>query len=335
VPTATLVVCDHGLGHLRRMALIAIQLLNLDFDVILLAPYHSYSRICSVLPALGNIRCIDFSTNTIPDLLSSEAFTIPEWLLRAQRYLDSEIVICDNLPEILLIRPDSILISNFFWHDVLPAVSTTYLKICSDLLLSLSPIVIGCSLFAMPAVRICENFQPVGLFAPSPPQQIVLPKSSPPSILLTGGSTKTIRHRMQLILDRLISEFKPFSVVIYVDSNLYHPNMPSHVLPASFKPAMFRSLSVAFCRPGLGILTDLLQYQIPVYCLSYEANAEIKYNAEVVESLGLGKVITEDFSSITSLRLQQLIFRPNIYPSPYPCFDGATQATTLIQALYS
>ena len=38
-------------------------------------------------------------------------------------------VICDNLPEILILRDDAILISQFFWHRVLLNVNKSLCKI--------------------------------------------------------------------------------------------------------------------------------------------------------------------------------------------------------------
>ena len=62
--SCAIIVCDHGLGHLRRCAIEAKNRQEKGENVTLFAPLKSMERITRIFPSLNGLKILDFSTNT-------------------------------------------------------------------------------------------------------------------------------------------------------------------------------------------------------------------------------------------------------------------------------
>lgn len=257
-------------------------------DVTLIAPYLSVQRLQLCMPfSLQGISLIDFQTYTSVSKFRQGLLASTEWIHRLPSLDKYDIVISDNLLEVLHLRPDAIISAQFFWHLAVVDVHSSYFDYCQELLEHLNPCIIGCHIFSMASVRSRPRFRPVGLFK-IPGLQLALKKVSKTqmnSLLITGGSTRVLRDRLLQVIKRLIDLGPhPFSHV-YVDPQLLPPNHPSWMSRADFSFHMYCHLKAAICRPGLGVLTDLLTVGARIYPIYEFGNNEMTHNASVVSRM--------------------------------------------------
>lgn len=285
--STAIIACDNGLGHVRRSALIAKQLEEEGREVTLFASAKSFAKIEKAIPSTTGLKLYDFSTQTDPTHLSSSFQRIIGWLDRIPDLSEFENVICDNLPEILELRPDARLSAQFFWHDILPSVNVQYKRYCEQLLERNRPVIQGDRLFAMNLVRSQPGFQPVDLYR-SPELAVAAPKIRPEhrtDLLITGGTTPAIRKRLGRMVEEIIRS-GPYSFrKVHIDPELMPSNPPNWVVQAEFSADMYCHLKAAVCRPGLGVLTDLLTVGIKPELVFEEGNHEMTHNAAVIAEL--------------------------------------------------
>jgi UDP:flavonoid glycosyltransferase YjiC (YdhE family) len=110
------------------------------------------------------------------------------------------------------------------------------------------------------------------------------------SILVTGGGTELINKdllEIVIVLGKLMPE-----IDLYLDSKLYKMSEAItesvRVKQFDFTNQSFAGLKAILCRPGVGILTDCVRYQVPALVINDGYNHEIKHNANQVDKLGIG-----------------------------------------------
>lgn len=253
--------------------------------VTLYAPAKSVAKIEHAIPSTTGLKVYDFRTETNPENLSASLNQTTGWLNRLPDLGGFENVICDNLPEILELRPDAVLSAQFFWHDVLGSVDAQYKRYCEELLGRHRPEIRGSHLFAMESVRSQPGFHPVGLFR-SPELATAATEIRPDNrtdLLITGGTTPAIQQKMAAIVEERIQAGPGSIRILHVDPELMPANPPEWVVPATFSVDMYCSLKEAICRPGLGVLTDLLTVGVKPRLVFEEGNREMLHNAAIVE----------------------------------------------------
>lgn len=285
--SCAIIVCDHGLGHVRRCALLGKSLELQGQRVTLFAPRASVERVQRAMPYTNGLSVQDFMTRTTPSCIRQGLTEAVEWLERVPNLDNFENVICDNLPEILKLRPDAIILGQFFWHDVIKGAAIEYADYCEQLLALNKPEVIGCELFAMEAVRKQPGFRGVGLY--KNPELVSTADATPlecrTDLLVTGGSTSTVRDKLILEVDSLIKSGNMPYGRVHVDPKLIPPNPPDWMTPANFSASMYCSLKDAVCRPGLGVVTDLLTVGVIPRAVFEQGNAEMEFNAKVLKKI--------------------------------------------------
>lgn len=280
------IACDHGLGHLRR-TLIAAYSRSLQGDSIhLLCDLKQYHRLKNKLPKL-EVTLQHLETKTIPQnyqegLLSSTT----TWLNQLPSLDDYDVVISDNLPEILLVRPDAVIHAQFFWHHVLPHDSEEYFDLCEELLHRHLPLIYGCHPFTMPHVAKQKNFHSVPLYVNPLIENLPFkPLDSRKSLIITGGSTKALQPFLKPLI-HYISHTQPVHhSLVLVDEQYLPPNPPGWLRAADFSPSMFHEIKSAICRPGLGIISDLLSVNIVPSPILFENNKELIFNSMTLAKL--------------------------------------------------
>ena len=193
-------------------------------------------------------------------------------------------MICDNLPEILARRPDAIISAQFFWHDVIEGASTDYAEYCEQLLDRHKPKVMGCELFAMDAVRRQPGFQPVGSY--QIPELVAAAKATPmeqrTDLLVTGGTSPAVREQLRELIDDLLQNGPGEYRRVHVDPELLPENAPAWIVRADFSIDMYCRLKVAVCRPGLGVVTDLMTVDAQIDSVYEAGNHELKHNFKIL-----------------------------------------------------
>ena len=285
------VICDHGFGHLRRCYLNALHHINSGAEVTLYTSLQDLSRLQPSLPH-ASLSVYHLCTNTTPSLFLQPLNNILSWLENLPSLSHHDVIISDNLPEILSLYPRAEISAQFFWHDVLPKINSHYTSLCEELLKQHQPIIKGDPLFSTPAVIKQANYIPQQL--PANPLLKSKPalESNKQSILISGGSTSLATALFSSLLLDIIATAPHLVPLLIVDQNIL--SSVSQKLPvstimslevATYRPSMFDRISLAFCRPGLGIISDLLATNVNIVPVVESNNKELNHNATVVNAL--------------------------------------------------
>ena len=219
-----------------------------------------------------------------------------EWLNYLPSLDSFENVICDNLPEILHVRQDAIISAQFFWHNAIEKASKDYTHFCDKLLSQHKPTIIGCEHFSMGSVVSQPGFKPVGLYKnPDLLAAAEAPTREPPTdLLVTGGTTEAVRIRMQYIINQLLKTGPESYQNVHVDPELMPYDAPTWMLKADFSNEMYCKLKAAICRPGLGVITDLITVGASIYPVYELHKLEMVHNARSINAFYQNNTINQN-----------------------------------------
>lgn len=324
-----IIACDHGLGHVRRSFLFARALGARGCEVTVFAPRSKYERVTEVLGSAPPVVLRDFETATTPAGLRRGDRSCARWHERLPDLADQDVVVCDNLPEVLMVRPDAILAAQFMWHEVLTDINDDYRRNAERLLDEHDPPIVGSDLFTMSAIRRSSKYWPVGLYG----EVGRATASRGQDLLLTGGSTPIIRAEVEHVIARLLDSGPgPFRFV-HVEPALMPLDPPFWMRCARYDSQMYIDVSAAICRPGLGVLTDLLSHGARPWCLFERGNAEMAHNVKVLVAHDLGGPVTNVPAALNELRRyaedEQARLR-HARTAALLSFDGAAEAAEVI-----
>jgi hypothetical protein len=207
------------------------------------------------------------------------------WEQRLPDISSFDLVVSDNLPEILAIRPDAWLSGNFLWHEVLPGISKSYHQRANSLLETYKPKMLTYGGFS--TIDNIKNLRITECAIPNP----IINQSGVPrdSLLITCGTGGEAESAFRDFVKSLTKDaIKPFSQV-FVEPSLVPQDCKSWMHPARFTANMFCKTLVAICRPGFGILSDCLLHKIRMITVFEKGNHEMVRNAAFLESAGLGE----------------------------------------------
>lgn len=305
----TLVICENGLGHFKRL----IGLANYIID-------HLTS--CNI-----NIICQDwqiqrtkdwFKTNTLlqnprvyfhTSILNNSVY----WTNDPQEYSDGRLtnwieklknqpviqeadcLISDNLVELLSIREDTILCGSFLWFDILenayPKIESVkrFIDFNKNILAKHTPSMICVKDVAMPAVITNTKAIKMPWFAQEKKYKNKEIKKTKRIVLLTGASTVS-DFLTNTILDQIVSLS---DIEIAIPGRVIQSKKITHskVIPFNFSLNEFHQCDLVICRPGVGTITDALTTQTPMLTFYEKDNMEMEFNSSQLEKLGLAKNI--------------------------------------------
>ena len=282
-----IIVSDNGYGHARRMVALAPELAARGAAVTLYGEEEALKVFLGRVPEpAGNLQLVDFRTHTSAAGYRDNAPETLRWIDRLPDVGSFDAVVCDNLPEILELRPGAILSGNFFWHDVLPDVPEDYRAGCRALLEKTKPRMIGSEIFAMPEPSETTAFTGVGLFAYG--ERV---HKGGEGLLIASGLGGEAELKAQEMVGLLSRGDQPAGFDrVYVDASLLPDDAPTWMRRASFTPQMYASLKAVVCRPGQGTLTDCYQYSDARTFAFYETgNREMTHVAGRLATLGIGE----------------------------------------------
>lgn len=308
--------CDNGLGHMRRVAAVRHELARQGADVTVMARQD--------LAARFGVRAVHFETCT-----SAESFRCGDeraihWHTRLPNLDSFDVVVSDNLPEVLHLRIDAVLMGSFLWHLVIEGTQEEYVRSVRQLLAARRPVMIGTALFASDELRNVTRFHDAGLFCRPP----VFPREGKDLLISCGRSGLCEDAVKEGVAELLKRGRGPFEA-IHVEPTLVPPNAPPWMLKADFGARMYARLRAAVVRPGVGTLTELIQAGCPAFCFYEDGNREMSGNAARIESAGLGF----DCSSVE--HAIDRAFAHGEHPQkvsrlPQASFGGAARAASLI-----
>lgn len=305
--TACFLVCENGLGHLRRVAQVVGALLGRVVSLqvkIVCAPWQvaALHRWPAMKLLLTDARVTFDSTPMYPRWSDDPGYFLDERLLswhetlrplELQRY---NLVVSDNLVEVLCHAPNAVLMGSFLWHDLLEAkrpepITQRYAAWCLSLLREHQPPMIANRYFAMPAVRQQTRIVEVGML-PSALRSgdATTTWPSTPGLLFIGGTSVHVSGALVRCLGQH-ADRHGLPVRLFADSRL-HQRLPpdSPVQSFDLDADELTPISAVIARPGLGITTDCVASGKPLFCY-HEGDAEMVWNAQRLEALGLGRTL--------------------------------------------
>ena len=305
-----ILVCDNGFGHMRRSLSIALNLTKFGHTVEIFGNKVGYENVVKAFK-LKNIpfRFIEsnfsynlkYFTNGFP-----EKFSIKQNFPDLDNY---DFVLSDNILEVLEIRPDTILIAQFFWHEIIPKVNQEYKSKCRNLIQETSPIIFGDKYFSMRHIKESFNYVPVGLHALNllKDRSYTEEKESRKNLLISGGNTQYAKNLFSRYIQYIIKNPITDVDIVFVDKNIMPSKFPSWIKEATFDQEMYKSLIACICRPGLGTITENIYYGVKVFTLFEDDNLEMIHNSIALKKLNLG----ENLLSIDSFNEQICNFIKN------------------------
>ena len=260
------------------------------------------------------------------------------------------LVVSDNLPEILIKRPDAVLSGHFFWHDIDHNAHSYYAELCNSLIDKCKPIVVGTDLFSSKAVKNCKNYKPTGIYIFG---ETNFDQQEKDSLLITGGSTSIIQSKLTKIFEDIISDERFSTFNIYVDHQLLTNSKHTskirlsenatnekskyknscNIFMAEYNKFMYKKIDIALCRPGIGTLSDLLQYGCYPICFNEFENKEMQGNIFCLKSFALGSGIDIISSNDTILEcIESIKAQKNSFIKmlSFQKFDGAETTFNLL-----
>ena len=220
-----------------------------------------------------------------------------QWLKKLPPLSDFRVVVSDNLPEILELRQDAVLSGSFLWHIDIPAIDPSYKSYCEKLLIDHAPLHIAADFFVSDELRQKTRIIPVGLIG-TPQNEDPEWSVKKQSLLISGGRNKILANELTNLVKELIQlDDRMGFREVWVDDELLPGEHPVWMKRADFDETMFKSLSVAVIRPGVGTVTDCLRHRVFMLAAAEEGNKEMQTNIQAITSSGNGREIKiEDLS---------------------------------------
>lgn len=294
------IVCGNGFGHLRRVVSVIEKLIERKFEL-------KINVFCTKEHSNFLIREINFNKNSkyievFTHLHKNEISWIKGFNFNDYKIWQNEIsqdkilresilIISDNHVLPAIVFKNCILMGSFLWHLVTNIKTNELLEIFNQEnnflkgnkvdLICLNDMVMPNLLSLINPIRMpwfCER------------KHFKKWELRDNNYLVTGGGTE-LTNKTLLSISKELKE-KNHETLLFLDNKLYsrlNPNDRINFRLFNFTEESFLNLKGIICRPGIGILTDAISYNIPIIVINDNYNKEITYNAGRVDELGIGK----------------------------------------------
>jgi hypothetical protein len=324
-----LIACANGFGHVRRMLSLSLALREQGASPVLIAPNEVVHRLAATF-GVQMPEVLDFKSRTTrADLLAPDAYGC--WMDDMPVLDEFDEVVSDNLVEILALRPQAWVSGSFFWHLALPGYPAAKAAYAEALLEQCRPRMISTGLFAAPYLASKTRLFTVGIYGLGPMVRAI----DGVDLLVSCGRGGEVQASTRGLLRQLESEAQPGLATVWVEPELYRPDMPDWMRPASYTPAMYGRLSAAVIRPGIGTVTGALLAGVRLFMFHEPDNLEMVQNARRLVAAGLGDACESPSqawrAAMEFIATRQARDRHAASMRGLDC-DGAAQAARLILA---
>lgn len=304
-----LIPAPNGLGHIHRLLRFSELLERFGYQAELIVPSYCLSNNQTALKLrTKKFSVISWHQNTIKDAVS-----LGDYVNLIGNIVCDKIVISDNIIEVLDRYKNSYLYANFFHHEVENvSVNQSYSAYLQDIILKNSK-------------RIFTN-KKFHHFLKSEPRYFHKTKfldissealtKRTTGILFSVGTTKLVTKTELKFLGRLVSSFDRLMGSIYVDPRIIS-YMPEITYPtfskATYTEEMYNDIKLAFVRPGLSTIQNLIKVGATINPLIVGINNEILSNSNTISTEGIGTPLYPDFILKTPLTTTHKTYSPNRY----------------------
>ena len=309
-----IVPCQNGLGHISRSIDLA-NILSKKFSVFLISSFKKNKK----FKINNSINKINFVFEFDPKDKKYDQ----HWYKKLEpkiKSLNIDILISDNLPEIIFLKSKSIIISNFFWHEIF-SMNNSKLKKTLNILKSKK-----IKIFRNKIFDDSKKFSKIGFIG-----GIKKKKKKNNALLISFGSNDKVLNHIRNELEDIIFD-KNRKIFIYLDPNYYKKKYKKlNVSKATYSDEMFNNIKYAFIKPGFGLIKDCLKNKILIFSyIDKNYNDEFLNNAQCLKKKNLGFTTKSLFKSYKDLKVKKFInkIRPNKY-----FFNGEVQIISYIKSI--
>ena len=283
----SLVPCNNGLGHIRRLTFLANKIPN-------------NKKIFFFIDKKKQ-KIFKLKKKIIKKYVKSNSFNYIENIFKNISFKNSKIIISDNLIHKKFALKKTILFANFFWEEILnknkknlKILKNKNIKIFSNYLFS----------------NIQQNIKikKVGFFG-----KFKSSKTSDSILIGTGSAKSKLLKKFKENLIKIIKKNKFEKKKIYLDPSIYTKNLRQYsVVKATYTKKMYSKISFAMIKPGLGTVEECLKRGIPILPIMINENKEFAFNAQILKKKKLGFIfqnlnqsvnfINKNFRNIVFLR---------------------------------
>ncbi len=265
--------CNNGLGHIKRSLEIAQNInrrIKIDFFTKYDLDYNFKKKKNLFIKEIRNPHKLD----------EFKVPSYPKWV----NYLDLkkyDVIYCDTLPELVLVRKKIIIFANFFWNKIFKLNNKIFKDI--DRNLSSSKIFTNYLFYHRPSMRRKKSIK-IGFFGKFIRKNYLENNN----ILISIGTAK-LENSNNLLKHLKNQIMKNKNYNFYVDKKYfsYFKNIKNAFL-AEHDKYMFKKISIAIIKPGFSLISECLKNGIPIFCFDNMQSAEFKHNSSILVKYKLG-----------------------------------------------
>lgn len=309
-----IVPCQHGLGHISRSIDLANKL-SKKFSVFFISSFKKNKKfkISNSIKKINFVFKFDLKNKTYDQL----------WYKKLESRianLNIDILISDNLPEIIFLKEKSIIISNFFWHEIFN-MNNKKLKKTLKILKSKK-----IKIFRNKIFNAGNKFSKIGFIG-----KLNQKKKNNNAVLISFGSDDIVSNNIRNQLEDIIFD-KDRKITIYLDPNYYKKKYKKfNVTKATYTERMFNHIQYAIIKPGFGLIKDCLKNRVLIFSyIDRNYNQEFLTNARALKRKNLGTITKSLFKSYKDIEEKK--FANNTKPNK-DLFNGEDQIINYIQSI--
>lgn len=313
-----IVPCQHGLGHISRSIDLANKLsdkLSDNYSVFLISSFKKNKK----FKINDSVKKINFvCTFDIKDK-KYDQFWYKKLETKIQ-FLNIDILISDNLPEIIFLKNKSIIISNFFWHEIFN-IKNKKLKRTLELTKLRKT-----KIFRNKILNDSNKFSKMGFIG-----EINNKKKDSDGLLISFGSNDEVYNHIYKDVKDIIFD-KERKIKIYLDPKYYKNKYSKlNVVKATYSDKMFNHIKYAIIKPGFGSIKDCLKNRVLIFSyINRNYNQEFLTNARAIRKKNLGLITKSLLKTYKDIQAKK--FTNNIKPSK-DLFNGEDQIINYIQSV--
>ena len=251
--------CNNGLGHIRRMALIANKIPKHDKNIFFFIDKTKKEK----FNLNNNIKKHYFKNNSSNQLNK---------LFKNKLLKNSNVIFSDNLLHKKFIFKKNNLICKFFWEEILnknkenlKILKSKNIKIFSNYLFS--------------NIKTKIIIKKVGFFEKYKPS-----KKNDSILISTGTANSRLFKKFKKQIIKIVKNKSFGKKKLYLDPSLYKKNFKRYsVFKASYSKKMYSQITFAMIKPGLGTIEECLKRGIPIIPIMSDENKEFKFNTKVLK----------------------------------------------------
>ncbi|MDC0940001.1 hypothetical protein OAR76_00610 [Candidatus Pelagibacter sp.] len=285
-----IVPCQNGLGHISRSIDLANKL-STRYSIFFISNLKKNKK----FKINKSIKKIQF----IFDFPFKEKKYNQFWYKKLEskiKSLNIDILISDNLPEIIFLKYKSIIISNFFWHEIFN-IKNKKLKKTLEILKSKK-----IKIFRNKIFKDQKNFSNIGFIGP-----VNKKKKLDDGLLISFGSDDLMSNSILEEIEKIIYN-KTRKITLHLDPKYYKKKyMKFNVVMATYSDEMFDKIKYAIIKPGFGLIKDCLKNKVLIFSyLNPNFNQEFFNNANALKKNKLGFVTKSLIKSYQTIKLRKV-----------------------------